>query len=159
MQTRKRVQDLWANRAALWQHNKRRRVQKLQDTLYEVITNIAKGETYDADRMRESDFFQYLRTYYAAWRREPMSKQADEEVRIRMQDSINLFHNIKANGIKDPLEMYKHAGKRYLILGNRRLVIAYVLGIPEVDVITHDSFEQYAAARSKVPDAHKGRGA
>ena len=153
------VEELWANRSQLWQHNKPHRIRDMQNKLLEVIKNVAAGKTYDDARMKKSEWYQYIRSYYKAWRQEPLSPKAERELKIRFHDSIHLFHDIKENGIKYPLEAYMHEGKRYLLIGNRRLVIAYVLGIPTVEILTHPSSQHYVHTRSLIPSVWKGRGA
>jgi len=141
------VEQLWESRAEIMQRNKRHRVEKLFETFLEMVENLARGEEYDPDRMRSSPWFQYIRQYYQHWQEEPLSERADRELRERMQDGIDLFHDIKQNGMRDPLEMFMDRGKRNLILGNRRLVILHVLGIPEAEVLTHASFEAYCESQ------------
>jgi len=141
------VEHLWKSRAKIRQRNKRRHVEKLHNTFLEVVENLARGEEYDPDRMRSSSFFQYIRRYYQHWQEEPLSERADREVRERMQDGIDLFHDIKQSGMRDPLEMFMQRGRRYLVLGNRRLVILHVLGTPEAEVLTHTSFDAYCKSQ------------
>lgn len=143
METTEPVELLWQNRHELFQPKKRRRMARFYDLLLELIQSVAEGTVYTLDAMKSSPWWEHLRPKYRKWQENPWSDETVNEMQAAFQTSINLFQSIKETGVRDPLTMYLEAGRRYLILGNRRLVIAHVLGIDSVRAVTHPDYDTY----------------
>jgi len=99
----------------------------------EVINKVNEGHVFSGDEV-DTDYWDYLKSYHASWREEPISDEAYSQLKKKFFDGINLFHDIKENGMRNPLEIRKKNGKRHLSKGNRRLVILKILGIPQARV-------------------------
>lgn len=140
------VEELWEQRYDLMQPNKRKRLRRFYDAFPPVIAAVHANRSFDADAMRADPYFEYLRCYHKSWQEEPLSQAADAQMRNRFLDAINLYNDIKQNGMRDPLELIcpqmEHC---HIIRGYRRLVILHVLDVKTAEVLHHASFWDYLA--------------
>ena len=134
------VESLWKHRAEMYIPHKRGRLAPFYGAFHEIIANVHTGYEYTNHTARHTDYWKYITSYHPSWREVPLSRKAYRGLCKKFFDGINLYHDIKANGMRDPLEMHIVKGKRVLYAGMRRLVIAHVLGIPTVkyDLIDKD---------------------
>lgn len=146
------VAELWSQRYDLMQPNKRRRLRRFYDAFPPVIEAVHAGKTFSADDMRSDPYFEYLRCYHKSWQEQPLSTKADFQMRARFMDAIKLYHDIRDNGMRDPLEFIcpSYMEHCHIIRGYRRLVILHTLGVKTADVIHHASFEDYLAYNDMV---------
>jgi hypothetical protein len=144
------VEALWQFRMEIAQRRKRRRLARFYRIFLELIRDVAAGKTYTLEQMRGSPWWRHLRPMYRSWSDNPLSEKAVRQLQQRFQDSIDLFHDVREHGVRDPLEMFWADGGRYLILGYRRLVICHVLGVETVDVLTHPDYDTYRRCRGEL---------
>ena len=124
--------DAIFNNIEKWYDPRKKERQKLfYEVFTEVIRDLHNGKKIEPEKTR---YWDYLKGYHESWRQESLTRRAYKQLMAKFMSGINLYHNIKKNGIKDPLNTAVINGKKFLHTGNRRLVIAHILGIKEVEV-------------------------
>jgi hypothetical protein len=103
------------------------RAERRMKTLPPFVERIANQELsspFEEQQLRDDPWFAYLCELYPTWRK---SKREARVLQI-MRETVKLFHDIKENGLKSPLDMWRE-GKDRLILhrGWRRLIIMHEL--------------------------------
>lgn len=95
------------------------------------IDRIASGEEFDDVKLKADPYYDYL-----------ISTNAGHSKALRlMRDMIDLYHDIKTNGVKAPLDMWRQGKKLVLHRGWRRLLIMNKLGYERVCVRLFKSIE------------------
>jgi len=96
----------------------------------EVVRRLHAGETFTDESAAATSYWDYLKGYHPSWRESPLTDRARLQLRAKFFSGVNLYHSIKAEGVRDPLEIHDNAGILCLYKGMRRLTIAYILRIP-----------------------------
>lgn len=137
------VEDLWSRRLDLTKAHKEARTKAFYDAFEHVVRVLASGGELTGEQMRGSAYWQYLRSYHRSWQREPLSRRADSGLKRKFLDGVSLFHDIRSNGMREPLGMVISGGKETLHSGYRRLTILKVLGVEKARVC-HASLDHNA---------------
>ena len=132
------VENLWENRMQVVPHFKRTRMARFFPEFEAVIRNVHRGVVYGPRRAARTPYFDYLRGYRDRWMA-PLNRRSRRQIWERFKDGIDLYHSIKADGIRDPLVMRQYRNGLCIYMGTRRLVIAHVLGIPTVRCIVWEA--------------------
>lgn len=131
------VEELWSNIEKYYDPRKTERQKLFYDTFSEVIRNVHNGFEYTDKEAEKTRYWDYLKGYHESW--QDPTPRAYKQLRAKFFSGINLYHDIKENGLKDPVNMRVVMGKKFLHTGNRRLVIAHILGIKTLEVNECDS--------------------
>lgn len=113
---------------------KKKRLAIFFDSFMEVISNVHEGHLYSVGMAKSSAYWEYLKGYHTSWQTDPLGRKAERQMRLKFWNGIELYYDIKKNGMLNPLEMRKRKGRIHLWAGYRRLVILKVLGIKTAKV-------------------------
>jgi hypothetical protein len=128
------VNNLWNNRLFLAAVHKQKRAKVFFVAFKEVMERLHSGYVYDDSEINQTDYWGYIREYHRSWQKEPLPRGARRQMSRKFFDGVNLFYDIKKNGMRNPLDILVESGKCDLYRGNRRLVILKVLGIEKAKV-------------------------
>jgi len=70
-----------------------------------------------------------------------LTKRGRKRIIRKFNDSIQLYHSIKRDGLKCPLEAYNQDGNLILFKGYRRLVILHKLNYGTVPILLHKNID------------------
>lgn len=127
------VDNLVQNIEEYWVPRKKYRTKGFQDVI-QFFRDLNSGATFETNEdLQAHPYYDYVRTGFT-------SVHPATFLKI-MQDSIALFHDIKAHGFKNPIEVWVEKGKYNISRGTRRLAIAYVLGVKDIAVKIYESEE------------------
>jgi hypothetical protein len=128
------VGNLWKNRFFLAAAHKQDRAKIFFVAYKEIMERLHSGHMYDIGEIVQTDYWEYIRAYHRGWQKEPLSRGARRQMGSKFFDGVNLFYDIKRNGMRNPLDILVEHGKCDLYRGNRRLVILKVLGIEKAKI-------------------------
>lgn len=93
------------------------------------VEKIKNGVQFNRELLQKEPYFEYLvRLLHPSMRKPELTDKGKRHVFHLMEDGIRLFHDIKDNGLKAPLDMYIEDGRLVLHRGERRLEILRQLG-------------------------------
>lgn len=100
--------------------------------LLQYFEDIHNGKVFTQDELLGHPYWGYLQlTYKAKYRNTERVNPRCLEI---MKEGAELYNDIKQRGLVNPLEMWMRRGKPNIYRGLRRVVIAGLLGIENVDV-------------------------
>jgi hypothetical protein len=104
---------------------KRYRTEFFKRSIHTFFSNLDKGVVYSDEELMKIPYYFYVLSCY-------QMKQWDNVATRRkclksVQGGVTLFHDIKTNGIQDPIPMVIRGSKVCMLKGARRLVISKVL--------------------------------
>lgn len=126
------IESIWNDIEKWYDPRKRERQKLFYEVFTELINDIHNGKEVEPKKTR---YWEYLKGYHESWQQEPLTRRAYKQLKAKFMSGVKLYHDIKENGIKNPLGLGKIRGKTFLHIGNRRLVIAHILGIKDVGVV------------------------
>ena len=130
-----KVGELWERRMELANPRKRRRLERFYGVFEEVVRGWGEGREWSDEEVVGSEYFEYLRGYHSWWKEDPIGERAKREVVERWRDGEELFWDIKRRGMLNPIEVLVEEGREFIRRGNRRLVVLWVLGVEECEVV------------------------
>ena len=136
------INNLWQNRVAISEPLKRWRLKLMFDSFSQAIKELDAGNTFTDEQIRTTRYYYYLATHLAkdvtplTFNRY-YAKKWDKYLIKKFRSGEQLFHSIKNEGLKTPLEFYRKDGQVYLWKGYRRLVILKILGVNEIPMLVH----------------------
>jgi len=111
---------------------KRKRYSEFRASAFQFFQEIHDGKTFTDDELIHHPYFEHLQlTYRVRYRNTPKINGRCIEI---MREGIELYHDIKQNGLRAPLEMWIQQGKLNLYRGIRRLIIAHFIGQQNIGV-------------------------
>jgi hypothetical protein len=122
------VDDIWDIRLDIAIPHKKPKVEVLYHTFRRVIEATAMGCDWTHEEMVGTAYWDYIRSYHGEWLKEPLNRKARMGMRWLFRNGVHLFHDIRMNGMTNPLNFVEEWGKTMLYRGHRRLVILKVLG-------------------------------
>jgi len=130
------VDLLWNLRYYLSTSKRKRFIKILFDSLTPIVMDLLAGREFTREEIINTDYFQkYIRRLHPGKGVREMSEREIRHFIKHFNQTINLLSDIKGKGLLDPLDFIEMVdGRRYMIRGYRRLVIAKALGIKKVDV-------------------------
>ena len=109
-------------------------------TMVPFIKKLIANETFTDEQLMQQPYYDALRyTHYTSKRK---------SLRL-MRDLMKLVKNVKANGVHNPIDMWRSRGKLVLHRGWRRLLIMKELGYKKVPCRLFKSIDHF---RMSVPD-------
>ena len=150
------IAELWLRRPGISEPAKKHRLKIFFDSFAEFCEQLAAGVKFTDEELTKTPYFHYLTTHLPPASRDPVTAWGRKHCLKKIADSIRLFENIKAFGLKAPLECYSR--DRHLILwkGYRRLVIAKALGFKTIPIVLHHSEKSAKSLPPKFPPAAPG---
>ena len=120
-----RVKDILDNLEWWWDYRKMDRL-PLFYTCLDFFNEVHSGKTFTDNELREHPYFQYL----LAGRNNLETPQNISRCIFHMRDGIAVYHDIKKNGMRMPLEVWRDEkrDKMNIHRGLRRLAIKNALG-------------------------------
>ena len=130
------VNILWNLRYHLSTPRRKKFSKILFDSLYPVVENLLSGKIYSHQEIVGTEYFQrYLRRLHPGKGKREMTKRIENHCVKHFLETENLLWDIEQYGLSDPIDFVDAInGKRYMLRGYRRLVIAKALGIKEIKV-------------------------
>ena len=127
--------DLWSQRYDLAGWSKKQTKERAMfffDAYKEVCEKLDNGFIYRTGDIKRTNLYRHILT---------LNKRGRKAI-SKFNWMSGLFYDIKENGILKPILMIDYGDNRKLHTGNHRLVCAYVLGIPMMEVcqITPDEY-------------------
>lgn len=117
------IEEIMENLMAYADNRKKDRAERRMKVLPAFIEKIADEEPqisfFEEDDLRDDPWFDYLCELYPTWSKEHRERRVLEI----MQETIIMFLDIKDNGLKAPLDMWREGKKLTLHRGWRRLII------------------------------------
>lgn len=119
---------------------------KVYPTFVEKIKN---GEIFTNESLQKEPYFEYLISKLHRSMRDPLTERGKRHVLNLMKESIRLFHDIKDNGLKAPLDTYIEDGRLVLHRGERRLEILKQLGRKRIPARVFKDKDKFNKLRPK----------
>jgi glycosyltransferase involved in cell wall biosynthesis len=115
-----RVDTVVKNIDHYWDYRKKSRAEQYGKVI-QFFADLHHGKVFETDKeLQEHPYYEYVKSGF---------KTNSEKTWLNiMKDSVGLYHDVKANGLKNPIDMWIHNGKLNLSRGSRRLAIQYILG-------------------------------
>lgn len=115
-----------------WDYRKKGRYHLFRKAAFQFFEDVHSGRRFSDEDLTQHPYYEYLKATYKEHRRnDPVVHKRCLEL---MREGIVLYQDIKDYGMKAPLDMWRARGKLNLYRGQRRLVIAHVLGRKNVAV-------------------------
>ena len=128
------VEELWQKRIDFAAPHKKDRAKEFYEIFLEMMENLNKGHKYTRRTMHRTKYWEYIRAYHKSWQEVPLQERAKRQMYRKFMDAVNLFHDIKKNGMLKPLDIIIENSKSSLYRGSRRLVVLKVLGTERAKV-------------------------
>ena len=120
------VNYMWDNLEQFWDWRKMDRLPRYKASVLPFFQAIHEGKTFTDEELKAHPYFAYL-----IYRMKPEYREkvdVNERCLFLMKKGIELYHDIKKNGFRHPLDMWYEKGRLNLYRGSRRLIIAKLLG-------------------------------
>jgi len=96
------------------------RLEKRLEVLPPFVQKIAEGVEWTDDELRMDPWYEYLCGLYPTW----SQSHKDRRVLQIMRETVRIYHDIKENGLKSPLDMWRTGRDKFVLnRGWRRLII------------------------------------
>ena len=125
------VQNLWDTRYIHYNPVKINHSKEFYDSFEDLIIQVHENREIDIQNL---DYWDYIKMYHKAWNDKILTQQSIDGMTRMIQDGINLYHNIKENGMLNPIGIIIENGNMIIYRGCRRLVILHVLGVERLKV-------------------------
>jgi len=125
------VQNLWDNRYIYYNPTKIKYAEKFYDSFEDLIEKVHKGGNID---IPNTWYWNYIKIYHRAWKEKILTQQSIKGMTEKVENGINLYYDIKKNGMLNPLGVIIEDGNFIIYRGCRRLVILHVLGVERLKV-------------------------
>jgi len=114
-----RIEDILNNLEWWWDYRKMDRM-PLYHTCIDFFKEVHAGKTFTDNELREHPYFQYLL----------LGRSSPERCIFHMRDGIEVYHSIKENGMRMPMEVWRDKKRKKMNIhrGLRRLAIKNALG-------------------------------
>jgi len=121
----RRIQYILDNLEWFWDYRKMVRL-PLYGTCLQFFKDVHEGKIFTDEELKEHPYFQYL---LAGWN-EPKNPKIIARCLFHMKDGIVLYRDIKKNGMRAPIEVWRDEKRDKLNIhrGLRRLAIKHALG-------------------------------
>ena len=120
------------------------------------IKQVAEGKKFTNKELEKLPYYQYLIEKLNPSDRDPLTSKGKRHSINLMKDAVKLFEDIKKNGLRNPLDMWRIGDKKLVLhRGGRRLEILKLLGyktIPCRVFKSREHFIRFAPDRYAEPD-------
>lgn len=128
------VGELHDNRVAYAKTGGEKSVEWFEQVFPPFVKQVHEGVTFTNEQLEQEPYFKYLVSKLNPKDRNPLTGKGKKRVFRLMRDAINVYHDIKENGLCNPLEGWRE-GKRIAInRGGRRVEMLWILGYKTVPV-------------------------
>ena len=121
-----RVDELFDNLTAYTVISKRHKIPLFKEAICSFFNSIAEGKQFSDEELKSHPYFTYLLSNYK------LAHRSSERIKLRclnlMKDKANLYQDIKANGLRVPIDLVVKGKEIFLYDGARRLIICKILG-------------------------------
>jgi len=122
----------------------------------DFVAKIHEGVVFTNADFEKHPYFEYLVSKLNPADRNPITRKGRHHVHRKMREVVNLYHDIKDNGLGAPVEMFR-AGKRCCLdRGARRAEILYALGHKRVVARLYEGETAYRRLAQNDPRLPKG---
>lgn len=131
------IDEFCANRMAYSEPGKQNSLKKFMEVFPPFIEYIAKTEKLDQnkltpEKLEEFRYYQYLLDKLNPSDKNPYTNKGKRHCLALMKGAAKLFFDIKENGLRNPLDLWKQGDRFSLHRGGRRLEILHQLGYKKV---------------------------
>jgi hypothetical protein len=141
-----KVQDVLENYESFCLTRKRSRLRWFRECFPIFLDFIDETNTYDPEKFKGFDYFNYL----LANRRNMSERSAIRGALNTMKVDLETWRDIKANGMKKPLDMFVVNGEYILNRGYRRIFMAKKLGYENLACRVFKSKEYFDKLKSGI---------
>jgi hypothetical protein len=139
-----RTKNLYNNLEYYWHEARAYRAKSFIKDGISFFKAIHEGKTFTDEELIAHPYYQYLRK---GFKRENKSR-----ILSVMKDGIELYHSMKKNGMREPIEMFVEGNKYSISRGTRRIIISHLLGRRVIGVRLYKSKEHMDKFRLNAPD-------
>lgn len=107
--------------------------------------DIHSGKTFTDKELAQHPYYAYQLKKLNPADKDPLTEKGKRHTLKVLKDGINLYHDIKKNGMCNPIDMIKMGGKLFIHRGGRRLEILKLLGYKKVPCRIFNSREMFIA--------------
>ena len=100
--------------------------------LEQVIKYYNEGKEFTDEELEQFEYYQYHLSKLHPADKDPYTEKGKRRCRFLMRDVVNLYKDIKENGLRNPLDMWRDGDRLVLHRGGRRLEIMRALGYRRV---------------------------
>jgi len=123
------VEELYDNRLKYTVPKKTENIKLFMTIFPPFMQAVANGVEFTDRELEKLPYYNFLIARLNPVDRLPVLKRKGKRHVLNiMKNGINLFHDIKKNGLKTPLEFHIYNSRLCLFKGGRRLVILKILG-------------------------------
>lgn len=121
-----RVDNLFKNLEHYWDSHRRWRAKDFIKKAIPFFEQLRDGKVFTDEELIKHSYYEYVKS--------GMSKGTQQSPHIQenclkvMKNSIDLFHDIKQNGMSTPIEVWVENGKYNISRGTRRIVVLKMIG-------------------------------
>jgi len=128
---------LWRNRLKFVSPNKRRHVDLLFRTFYDVCQQLLIGKEFTEEEIKKTEYYQsYILNNHARY---SISRRVEKHcIKRHFLGSVELFKNIRDEGLRHPIDFVRNKdGKLYIWKGYKRFIICKVLEFKTTPIVIH----------------------
>ena len=139
------MDELYGNRTKYGDPRKLKGLDEFIKTGKPFFQAVHEGKIFTDDELLSHPYYQYLFSKLHPSIRDTLSSKGVGRCLHLMKDGIALYKDIKENGLRNPLDMFKMNGSVVLHRGGRRLEILKLLGYKKVPCRIFNSRELFIA--------------
>jgi glycosyltransferase involved in cell wall biosynthesis len=127
------VEDVWNRRRDFCDPRKRENLEWFMKCFPPFLQKIHGGQSFTDEQLQQEDYFNYLVARLNPVDRKPELTGKGRRHVLKLMRSVEaLYTDIKTNGLRNPLDVWRQDGKLVLHRGGRRLEILHILGVKTV---------------------------
>lgn len=121
-----RVDDIFDNLTHLWDKRRASRGILFVEAAIPFFTELHNGRVFTDAELRNTTYYKYITDGWQG--------NKDRDLTAIIKDGVTLYYDIKANGMKNPIDFWIAREKLSLSKGARRTVITKLLGYKNLPV-------------------------
>jgi len=138
------VEDLWTRRDEFCDPRKRDSLRRFKESFPSYAQAIHEGKVFTDEELEKLPYFDYLLSKLHKLDRIPvLTRKGKRHAMHLMKEVRTLYDDIKLNGLKNPLDMWREGEGLVLNRGGRRLELLYVLGVKKIPIRIFKSKKAY----------------
>jgi len=144
------VEEMYENRDAFCDPRKTGSLKWFKECFPPYLKSIMNGIEFTDEELEKLPYFEYLKSKLHPVDRKPkLTRKGKRHAINLMKDVRKLYDDIKANGLRNPLDVWREGENLVLNRGGRRLEIIHALGYKTVPLRVFKDKEAY---RLHIPD-------
>ena len=138
------IEDIYARRMDFVDSRKVKSLEWFMKCFPPFLQKIHEGKIFTDADLEKEDYYNYLVTKLNPVDRVPtLTEKGKRHVFHLMYDVMKIYQDIKANGLRNPLDIWREGNRFVLHRGGRRLEILHILGYKRVPIRVFKSKKAY----------------